>query len=102
MEAFELHTLCLPEDLTLWTVPTGAIRRWDETVQVYDVLVESGRVLRHYAFYDRWFEVNCTLDDRGRFVTEPGPIDWCFNIDVCTPLFSTGNRGYSVDLCLDV
>jgi hypothetical protein len=68
---------------------------------VHDVRI-GDLALRHYAFTDRWFAVNCTLDLAGRFVTEPGPIDWCFNCDICTPLFSVGNNLYSVDLALDV
>jgi hypothetical protein len=99
---YRFYTLALPDDLTLWTVPGGAFRRWDDSFLVYDVLVESGLVLRHYSFYDRWFVVNVTLDTDGRFVPEPGPIDWCFNIDLCTPLFTVGHDGYDVDLCLDL
>jgi predicted RNA-binding protein associated with RNAse of E/G family len=102
VKTFEYYNLCLPDDVTLFLVPVEAIRRWDSEVQVYDVLVESGLVLRHYAFYNHWFEVNCTLDTQGDFVAELGPIPWSFNIDVCTPFFSRVHRGFTVDLCLDV
>ena len=95
------YTLALPDDLTLWTVPAQGIRRWDEEALVYDVGY-GGTVLRHYAFYHRWYAINCTLDRDGQFVTEQGPIDWCFNIDIGTPLFTRDNAAYDVDLCLDV
>ena len=52
MANFEVYNLHPPEDLRFWRVPMEAVRRWDDRVQVYDVLVESGLVLRHYAFYD--------------------------------------------------
>jgi predicted RNA-binding protein associated with RNAse of E/G family len=102
MQTFYFYNLCLPDDVTCFLIPGEAIRRWDAEVQVYDVLVGSDLVLRHYAFYQRWFEINCTLDLHGNFVAEAGPIPWCFNIDICTPFFSKGNRGFNVDLCLDV
>jgi hypothetical protein len=35
-------------------------------------------------------------------VTEPGPIAWCFNCDITTPLLSVGKNVYSIDLALDV
>ena len=101
VEPLSYYTLALPDDLTLWTVPAQGIRRWDEEVLVYDVGY-GGTVLRHYAFYNRWYAINCTLDRDGQFVTEQGPIDWCFNIDIGTPLFTGNNAAYDVDLCLDV
>jgi hypothetical protein len=102
MERFLYYSLCLPEDLTLWTAPLPSVRRWDDRALVYDVIVGPDAILRHYSFYDRWFEVNCSMDGQGRFITEPGPIDWTFNIDVSAPFFSLGNSGFNVDLCLDV
>jgi predicted RNA-binding protein associated with RNAse of E/G family len=102
MQTFYFYNLCLPDDVTCFLIPVEAIHRWDEITQVYDVLVGPGLVLRHYAFYRRWFEINCTLDLQGNFVTEDGPIPWSFNIDICTPFFSKGNCGFTVDLCLDV
>ena len=101
VEPLSYYTLTLPNDLTLWTVPAQGIRRWDEEALVYDV-GHGGTVLRHYAFYHRWYAINCTLDRNGRFVTEKGQIDWCFNIDIGTPLFTRDRTAYDVDLCLDV
>ncbi|HVC34524.1 MAG TPA: hypothetical protein VNL16_13515 [Chloroflexota bacterium] len=101
-DTFQFHNLHSPDEVRVFTVPTQALRRWDEEALVYDVQVESGLVLRHYALFSYWFEVNCTLGLDGSFVTEPWPIDWCFNCDVCTPFFAIGTDGYNVDLELDV
>lgn len=100
--ALSFHNLHLPDEVRVFAVPVGAVRRWDDETLVYDVRVPSGGVLRHYSFYRRWFEVNCSLGADGRFVTEPGPIDWSFNGDVCSPCFSRGAAVYNVDLLLDV
>lgn len=101
VEPLSYYTLALPDDLTLWTVPAQGIRRWNEEALVYDVGY-GGTALRHYAFYHCWYAINCTLDRSGQFVTEKEPIDWCFNIDIGTPLFTRNNAAYDVDLCLDV
>lgn len=100
--ALSFHNLHLPDEVRVFAVPVGAVRRWDDETLVYDVRVPSGGVLRHYSFYRRWFEVNCSLGADGRFVTESGPIDWSFNGDVCSPCFSRGAAVYNVDLLLDV
>ena len=55
-----------------------------------------------YSFAGRPFVVNCSLDLDGRFVTEPGPVDWCFNCDICTPHLVAGGDVYSVGLFVDV
>ena len=101
VEAFSYYSLALPDALTLWTVPVQGIRRWDDQMLVYDVGYGE-TVLRHYSFSHRWYAVNCTLDRKGEFVTEAGPIDWCFNIDIATPLLTIDDAAYQVDLCLDV
>lgn len=107
-------TLCVydsltgfPDHVTRFTLPTNDIRRWDDNALVYDVRVTNpnGGVagLRHYAFYGRWFVVNVSFDAYGHLLQERGyGIDWCFNCDVTTPLFSVGDRFYSVDLEFDV
>ncbi len=93
-----------PDEVYRFLVPTAGIRRWDDAVLVYDVRLSDVAGLRHYAFYDRWFVVNVSLDRSGNLRTERGHgLDWCFNCDVTTPLFSTENDAvYSVDLELDV
>jgi hypothetical protein len=95
-----------PDQVYRFTVPKAGIRRWDDTILVYDVRLGETSGLRHYAFYDRWFVVNASLDGSGNLVTERTPgtdLDWCFNCDVTTPLFSVGDDAvFSVDLELDV
>lgn len=95
------HNFHPPGEVRVFTVPVGSIRRMDGDALVYDVRI-GDRVLRHYSFARRWFEVNCTLDLNGQFVTEPGPVDWCFNCDISTPHLVTGLNAYNVDLSLDV
>lgn len=95
------HDFHPPEEVRIFVTSVSGLRRCDEDAVVYEVPVD-GLVLRHYSFYDRWFAVNCTLDPSGGFATEPGPIDWCFNCDVTSPLFSVGRDLYSIDLFLDV
>jgi hypothetical protein len=99
LSSFNLH---LPDEVRIFTIPEEGVLLWNDAAQVYEVGGEEGMVLRHYSFYHRWFEVNVSLDSMGRFITEPGPIDWTFNIDICTPCFSIGPNLYNVDLCLDV
>ncbi len=91
-----------PDTVRAFTVPAGSIRRWDDHAVVYDVRVGPDQILRHYSFPDRWFEVNCSMDLDGRFITEPGPVDWSFNCDICTPHFIMGDDLYNMDLWLDV
>ncbi len=95
------HDLHPPEEVRVFAAPESGLQRWDEKAVVYEMQV-NGLVLRHYSFYDRWFAVNCTLYPDGGFATEPGPIDWCFNCDATSPLFSVGRDLYNVDLFLDV
>ncbi len=95
------HDFHPPEEVQVFAASMSGLRRWDEKAVVYDVPLD-GLMLRHYAFYDRWFAVNCTLERSGAFAMEPGPIDWCFNCDITSPLFSVGKDLYSVDLFLDV
>jgi hypothetical protein len=37
--------------------------------------VSANRVLRHYSFYNRWYEVNCSLDASGQLSDESFTID---------------------------
>src|SRR3954471_11072456 len=79
------HDYHVPDDVCIFAVPLAAIRRRDHQALVYDVRIGDG-VLRHYAFKDRWFTVNCSLARDGQFVSEPGPIAWSFNCDIATPI----------------
>jgi len=90
-----------PDQVRVFNIPKQSIRLWNEKILVYDL--KCGElILRHYSFYDKWLEINCTLDLKSNFVTEKGPIEWCFNCDICTPLFSIKNNFYNVDLFIDV
>ncbi len=93
--------LMVQNDNGSWTLP-GGVRRGDEEASVYDVLVGENRVLRHYSFGNRWFEVNGSLDRSDRFVTEPGPIPWTFNCDISTPHFLSEADSFNLDLWIDV
>lgn len=95
------HDYHVPDDVCIFAVPFAAIRRHDHRALVYDVQFDAD-VLRHYAFSDRWFTVNCSLAHDGRFVSEPGPIAWTFNCDIATPLTWHNGAAYHVDLALDV
>ena len=95
------HDYHVPDDVCVFTVPATGVRRRDHQALVYDVRIGDA-VLRHYAFADRWFAVNCSLDRDGRFISEPGPIAWTFNCDIATPIIWHGEAVYHVDLALDV
>jgi hypothetical protein len=96
------HNLKSPDEVAIFSVPFAGVRRWDEVALVYDVRVRDDAALRHYAFPDRWFVVNCSLELDGQFLKETGPIDFSFNCDVTTPCFSVGRNVYIADLELDV
>ncbi|MFZ5826854.1 MAG: DUF402 domain-containing protein [Bacillota bacterium] len=100
---YRYNTLHSPTDtVSTFTIPGAGVRRWDEAGIVYDVQVGNGLVLRHYGFRDHWFEINCSLNLAGQFITEPGPIVWTFNCDICTPTRVVGRNAYTMDLFLDV
>lgn len=90
-----------PHEVRAFDVPAASIRRWDDAVFVYEARI-GDLVLRHYAFAERWFVVNCTLDLDGGFVVESGPLAYTFNCDIATPVFNVGTTLHSVDLSLDV
>jgi hypothetical protein len=94
-----------PDRLQLFTIKRGGVLRADGEVLVTEAL-HGEVVLRHYAFADRWFKVNCTTDVVGRF-TEAGSTDggsppFAFNCDIATPMERDGNSIYGVDLFIDV
>ena len=94
-----------PDRLQLFTIEPDGILRADDDMFVTEAL-HGETVLRHYAFADRWFKVNCTTDVLGRF-TETGSADrdvqpFAFNCDIVTPMLREGDAVFSVDLWLDV
>lgn len=61
--------------------------------------------MRHHAWRDHWFKINCTTDLCGGFVETTAPDDvppFTFNCDIATPMVRRGDRVFAVDLWLDV
>ncbi len=93
-----------PDDLRLFQYETPSVLRFDETVLVVEVDY-CGTLLRHYAFPDRWFKINCTTNLSGNFVEEqrdPALIPFCFNCDIATPMLRQSNAVFGVNLWIDV
>jgi hypothetical protein len=92
---FKFHNLHLPKEARVFQIPETNIRVWNDKVLVYEVKIDDmnggNLTFRHYSFYDKWFEISITLDANGNLISEPGPIDWSFNCDICTPYFSKGS-----------
>ncbi|MGH3487851.1 MAG: hypothetical protein ACRDP8_08040 [Actinopolymorphaceae bacterium] len=85
--------------------PPSGVRRADEDAFVSEATYAGDVVLRHYAFRDRWFKVNLTVDAAGRpteTALAPGAPAYAFNIDIATPMLFCDNAAYAVDLELDV
>jgi hypothetical protein len=93
-----------PDDLRLFRMPKSGVLRLDGEAFVAEVRY-GDVVVRHYAFRDHWFKVNCTTDLAGRFVETNAPEDvppFTFNCDLATPMLRRGEAVYAVDLWLDV
>jgi hypothetical protein len=83
------------------TPPRGVVRLDDE-VAVTEALYD-GVVLRHYAFADRWYKINLTIDHQGQPIdTGPAELRFAFNCDIATPMERDGDTTYGVDLFVDV
>jgi hypothetical protein len=95
------YNFCPPNWVRLFTTPGAAVKRWDASMLVFDVRIGDG-ILRKYSLTGRWFEVHCTFDLDGQLRPEPGPVNWAFNSDMCTPPIMRGNEVYNVDLKLDI
>ncbi len=94
-----------PDELQLVTIERSGVLLADQEVLVTEGL-HGEVVMRHYAFSDRWFKINCTTDRSGRFTeagsTSGGILPFAFNCDIATPMLREGNAVFSVDLWLDV
>jgi hypothetical protein len=93
-----------PDDLRLFPMPRAGVLRFDDEVFVAQVRY-GDVVVRHHAWRDHWFKINCTTDLRGRFVETTAPDDvppFTFNCDIATPMVRRGDRVFAVDLWLDV
>jgi hypothetical protein len=99
---FDFHP---PDDARLFRMPAEGIRRLD--VEAFVAEISYGDVIvRHYAFRDHWFKVNCTLDSDANFIETRSPEDdvppFAFNCDIATPMLRRDNALFAVDLWLDV
>jgi hypothetical protein len=61
-----------PDEVRLFPMPTSGVRRLDDEAFVAEVRYGDIEV-RHYAFRDHWFKVNCTTDPAGAFVNTTSP-----------------------------
>lgn len=85
-------------DVRIFVNPPDGVRRRDEKAVVTEALY-GDLVLRHYAFADRWFKINVTIDLDGRPTEQDGS---AFNCDIATPMQTDGVSICAVDLFLDV
>jgi hypothetical protein len=93
-----------PDDLRLFRMPRAGVLRFDDEVFVAEVRY-GDVVVRHHAWRDHWFRINCTTDLRGRLIETTAPDDvppFTFNCDIATPMVRRGDRVFAVDLWLDV
>jgi hypothetical protein len=94
-----------PDDARLFRMPAEGVRRLDDEAFVAEVSY-GDVILRHYAFRDHWFKINCTLDSEGRFIEtrsqEAEVPPFAFNCDIATPMLRRDNAVFAVDLWLDV
>jgi hypothetical protein len=85
-------------------MPVEGVLRLDDDAFVAEVRYDE-IVVRHYAFADRWFKINCTTDLERRLVETKAPEDvppFAFNCDIATPMLRRGRSVFAVDLWLDV
>jgi hypothetical protein len=54
-------------------MPKAGVLRFDDEVFVAQVRY-GDIVVRHYAWRDHWFKINCTTDLRGRFIETTAPL----------------------------
>ena len=93
-----------PDESTVrvFTTPPSGVLRLDDDVAITQA-VDSGVVLRHYAFGDRWFKINVTTDQQGELVETGAPHrPFAFNCDIATPMERDKDATFAVDLFVDV
>jgi hypothetical protein len=93
-----------PHDLRLFPMPNAGVLRFDDEVFVAQVRY-GDVVVRHYAWRDHWFKINCTTDLCARLIETTAPDDvppFAFNCDIATPMVRDGDAVFAVDLWLDV
>jgi hypothetical protein len=83
-----------PHDLRLFRTPKAGVLRFDHEVFVAEVRY-GDIVVRHHAWRDHWFKINCTTDLRGRLIETTSPDDvppFTFNCDIATPMARLATR----------
>ncbi len=83
-----------PDESTVrvFTTPASGVLQLDDDVAITEV-IQSGVVLRHYAFGDRWFKINVTTDQQGGLVETGAPHQrFAFNCDIATPMGARRRR----------
>jgi hypothetical protein len=93
-----------PDDVRLFPMPKAGVLRFDDEVFVAQVRY-GDVVVRHHAWRDHWFKINCTSDLRSRLIETTAPDDvppFAFNCDIATPMARDGDAVFAVDLWLDV
>jgi hypothetical protein len=98
------HDFHPPDDVRVFPMPMSGVLRLDDDVFVAEVRY-GDIVVRHHAFREHWFKINCTTDREGRFVETTAPEDIppvTFNCDIATPMLRRDDAVYAVDLWLDV
>jgi hypothetical protein len=93
-----------PDEVRLFPMPTSGVWRLDD--EAFLAAVRYGDIaVRHYAFRDHWFNVNCTTDPAGAFVDTTSPDDvplFRFNCAIATPMLRQDEAVFAVDLWPDV
>jgi hypothetical protein len=98
---YYLYNLHFPSEVRVSEFTEKSIRYKDNTVLLYDINCHT-LILRHFIFYNKWFNIHCFLDRCGSLEILPGPIDCCFCCDISTPIFNLNNNFYSIDLAYDI
>ena len=99
---FDFHP---PDDARLFRMPAEGVRRSDEEAFVAEVSY-GDVIVRHYAFRDHWFQVNCTLESDANLIETTSPEGdvppFAFNCDIATPMLRRDNAVSAVDLWLGI
>jgi len=98
---YYFYNLHLPGEVRVSEFSGDCIRFHDDSTLIYDIAVHD-LILRHFVFYNKWFDVHCFLAKDGSFEILPGPIECCFDCDISTPLFCLDNNFYNIDLEYDI
>jgi protein associated with RNAse G/E len=100
-ETLCFYNLHFPSEVRVSEFSKDCIRLHNDSILIYDFIIHT-LILRHFVFYDKWFDIHCFLAKTGDFEILPGPIDCCFDCDISTPLFHLDNNFYNIDLEYDI